>query len=65
MDRKNLDRKIAKIIVNAVLEDPAGIAYYNRAIDQLEAEGFYEDWSASVEDLWLAIALTWASWGEE
>ena len=53
MDRKNLDRKIAKIIVNAVLEDPAGIAYYNRAIDQLEAEGFYEDWSESVEDLWL------------
>ena len=65
MDRKNLDRKIAKIIVNAVLEDPAGIAYYNRAIDQLEAEGFYEDWAESVEDLWLAIALTWASWGEE
>ena len=65
MDRKNLDRKVATTIVNAVLEDPAGIAYYNRAIDQLEAEGFYEDWSENVEDLWLAIALTWASWGEE
>tara|TARA_R100000278_G_scaffold103586_1_gene79983 strand:- start:346 stop:543 length:198 start_codon:yes stop_codon:yes gene_type:complete len=65
MDRKNLDRKVARIIVNAVIEDPAGIAYYNRAIDQLEAEGFYEDWSENVEDLWLAIALTWASWGEE